>query len=89
MQLDEILEQLKQERDRINVAINALSSGSTETQATQGKRRGRPPGSTSQQITGGVEGGGRTRKKRVLSAEARTRMAEAAKRRWANARKGK
>ena len=98
MQIDDILQELRQERDRITQAIGALSgSGSVDTRTAQprlkAKRRGRPPGSkngqaqTAQSSSAGSLVGAKATKKRVLSAEARQRMAEAAKRRWANTKK--
>jgi hypothetical protein len=91
MQLDDILQQLRQERDRITTAINALS-GSAETPTKQTKRRGRPAGTKnastqSQSSPASSPAKAAKRKKRTLSPESRAKMAEAAKRRWANAKK--
>src|SRR5437899_2850621 len=41
MNLDQIVQELTAERDRINTAINVLQQGSAG--APSGKRRGRPP----------------------------------------------
>lgn len=69
MDLASIVAELKRERDRLDSAIAALEGG-----ARRG-RRGRPPG------TGASTGrrGGR----RHMSAEARRRISEMMKKRWA------
>ena len=78
MDIQHLISDLTQQRDQISLAIAALERIAGGT----GKRRGRPPKALSlvsaapaKAATGG--------KKRVISAEARKRMAEAQKRRWA------
>lgn len=66
MSVESILADLKQERDRIDQAILALSTISTK--------------STSH---GGASGGGKKRKRRTLGPEARKRIADAQRKRWA------
>jgi hypothetical protein len=67
----DIITQLKEERDRLDAAIRALSGGKT---------RGRPPG-------GGTPSTNGRRKRRKLSAAARAKIAAAARARWAKAKK--
>jgi len=67
MDIETIVSNLKDERNRIDQAISALE-GPTST----GLRRGRPPKATT---TGG--------KPRRMSASARKRISEAMKQRWA------
>jgi len=59
MNTEEIIQQLEDERDRLNTAISALTNST-------GKRRGRPPGG-----------------KRHMSVEARRKISQAQKKRWA------
>jgi len=73
MNTDEIVQQLKQQRSRLDAAIQALQG--TEG---HGKRRGRPPGS---------KNASGTPKRRTMSAAARKRIAEATRKRWAAAKK--
>lgn len=68
-----ILNAMKQERDRINAAIQALEGGG----GGRGRRGPRP----------GVVGRPKGRGRRRLSAAARRRISEAAKARWARAKK--
>ena len=77
-QRKKIAEQLTQIRDTANDYLRQLTG--TESGRT-GVRRGRPPGQPS--------AAGRGRKKRTMSAEARERIAEAQRRRWAKHRKAK
>jgi hypothetical protein len=70
-----ILKALKQERDRINAAIAALSGGS----AGNGRRR------HVRTIRIGLPGSRRPRRR--LSAAGRKRISDAAKARWAEAKK--
>jgi hypothetical protein len=94
MNIDSILQQLKSERDRIDTAIRALEGSGT---GSEPKRRGRKPNAlkqaeassanTSSAKSSSTASG--SRKRRVLSAEARKRMSEAAKRRWAERGRGK
>jgi hypothetical protein len=85
MNIDSILQQLKSERDRIDTAIRALEGSGT---GTEPKRRGRKPNALKQAEASSGATTPTGRRKRVLSAEARKRMSEAAKRRWAERGKG-
>jgi hypothetical protein len=73
MNVNEIVQQLQQERTKLDVAIQALEGISGHV-----KRRGRPPGTKNNP---GV------RKRRTMSAAARKRIAEATRKRWAAAKK--
>jgi hypothetical protein len=77
-QRKKIAEQLTQIRDTANDYLRQLT-GTGSVPATV--RRGRPAGQSS--------GAGRGRKKRTMSPEARERIAEAQRRRWAKHRKAK
>lgn len=77
-QRKKIAEQLTQIRDTANDYLRQLTG--TDSGATR-VRRGRPAGQAS--------AAGRGRKKRTMSAEARERIAEAQRRRWAKHRKAK
>jgi hypothetical protein len=85
MNLSEIVAQLKNERSRLDAAIQALEgiSGASAGGMSDGKRRGRPPGSTNK-TTPAVSG---PAKKRGMSAAARKRIADAMRKRWAAAKK--
>ena len=74
MDLNQILADLRSERDRLERAIAALEGG-----ATVRARRGRPPGS----------GNGRKGRRgpRVMSPEARRKIGEAMRKRWAERKK--
>jgi hypothetical protein len=74
MTLESIVQALKQEKQRIEIAISALEG--VTRKATKGGRR-----------QAGQETGNRRRKKRRMSAESRKRISEAAKARWAKAKK--
>jgi len=74
--IDSILDQMKQQRDRIDGAISALEGGRGARSASNGRRR-----------TGPKVGNGRRKRKGTLSAAARKRISEAAKARWAKAKK--
>jgi hypothetical protein len=80
MEVEKMLEELRQERSMIEEAIVALErimrSGTVAP-----KRRGRPPKALS-----AVASATAASKKRELSPEGRARIAEAAKKRWAEAR---
>ena len=67
---------LTRQLDSVRAAIAALSGGGA---ATSGRRRGRPPG-TAKKV-------GRPRRKRTMSAEARKRISDAQKARWAKQKK--
>lgn len=69
MDISQILEQLKSERDRLNQAIAALESVKTPAGVSRRAARGR-----------GRDG-------RRMSSEARRRISEAQKKRWARQRK--
>ncbi len=85
MDFDSLLAQLRTEREMLEEAILAferLARGS-------GKRRGRPPRWLAEQKAGAVQEAPlapKPKKKRVISAEARKRMAEAQTKRWAAAK---
>lgn len=78
MNLDAIIVELTQERNRIDQALSALQQSSGNDPANR-KRRGRPPGSGSKTVP--VSSG--PRKRRQMSAAARKKISDAAKRRWA------
>jgi hypothetical protein len=70
-----ILNELKQERDRIDAALTALE-GTRGGRSTNGRRHGkpgRPPG----EVTAGKK------RRRKLSAAVKKRISDAAKARWA------
>ena len=69
MDTNRILADLRAERDRIDRAISAI-----EGLSSTGRRRGRPPGSTT---------GPRKRGRRRLSAAARRKLSRLLKQRWA------
>lgn len=73
MNLQQIMAELRAERDRLDRAIAAVNGISTQP------RRGRPPKTA--QIAA------RPKRRRRLSAAGRKRISEAAKRRWAKRRK--
>ena len=72
MDIQQILSDLKGERERIDAAIRAL-----EGTGKSGRGPGRPPGS------GSAKGG----KRRTMSAAARKRISEMMKLRWAERKK--
>ncbi len=75
---------LRAERDQIEEAIIVLQ----RLAAGQGKRRGRPPAwMTAAKPKQQIQAEDGARRKRIVSPEARARMAAAQKRRWAAARK--
>ena len=80
MNVTEIILQLRDERSRLDAAIQALEGVGDATSAPI-KRRGRPPGTTNKPAAGGPK------KKRGMSAAARKRIAEAMRKRWAAAKK--
>jgi hypothetical protein len=89
MNLSEIVVQLKDERSRLDAAIQALegvSGASAEGMTGGGKRRGRPPGSANK-ATGRSAVSVAAPKKRTMSAAARKRIAEGMRKRWAAAKK--
>jgi hypothetical protein len=78
MNTNEIIQQLRAERAKLDSAIQALEGVGG---ASAPKRRGRPPGSSNKSVASG------TRKTRIMSAAARKRIADAMKKRWAAAKK--
>jgi hypothetical protein len=80
MNVTEIVQQLRDERSRLDVAIQALEGVSGSTSAPI-KRRGRPPGTTNKPTAG------EPKKRHGMSAAARKRIAEAMRKRWAAAKK--
>ena len=80
MNITEIVGQLRAERNRLDAAIQALEG--VDRSAAAGKR-GRPPGSKNKTT---VSARGR---RRHVSAEARKRIAEAMRKRWAAVKAGK
>jgi hypothetical protein len=84
MNLNEIVQQLRAERDKLDAAIRALEGvGGGNTP----KRRGRPLGSINKQSTATATSVGAPKKRRGMSAAARKRIADAMKKRWAAAKK--
>ncbi len=71
MDIQNILSDLKRERDRLDQAISALEGLGTQT-----RRRGRPVGS-------GNAAGAPKGKRRHMSAASRKRISEMMKQRWA------
>ena len=81
MDVSKMLAELRQEHEQIEEAIMTLE----RLASGRGRRRGRPPGwMTARQPTTPPA---HSKKKRKVSPEARQRMAEAQRRRWAKARK--
>jgi len=85
MDVAKMLEELREERAMLEEAIIALqkiAAGGGEDKP----RRGRPPKSAAVDAPAAAP---RSSRKRELSPEGRARIAEAAKRRWAEARQKK
>lgn len=80
MNVNEIVQQLRDERSKLDAAIQALE-GVGGRGAAPAKRRGRPPGSSNKPVASGM------RKTRIMSAAARKRIADAMKKRWVAAKK--
>jgi len=76
-----MLDDLRTRRDQIEAVMIALARLNT------GERRGRPPKWLADAKKQGPNQGTPKRAKRPVSAEARARMAEAQRRRWAAQRK--
>ena len=72
----DIVKELKEQRDRLEAAISALEGGRSARKAANGKRK-----------TGPRAVNGRRKGKRRLSAAARKKISEAAKARWAKAKR--
>jgi len=83
MELLKLIDELRSERTAIEQALAVLE----RLARGQGKRRGRPPAWLSMAKNGTEVEVGIERKKRALSPDARKRMAEAQKKRWAAYRK--
>lgn len=84
MNVDEIVQQLRDERSKLDAAILALEGvgGSSSI----GKRRGRPPGSTNKAAASSAIVAAAPKRRR-MSAAARKRIGDAARARWAAAKK--
>ena len=80
MNITEIVRRLRDERSRLDAAIQALERVGGGRSAPI-KRRGRPPGTTNKPTAGGPKN------RRGMSAAARKRIAEAMRKRWAAAKK--
>jgi hypothetical protein len=78
MNVEEILRELKEQRDKLDAAISALGGGYGTGIYMHVKRRGRPPARVSKKVPA---------KKRGMSAAGRKRIAEAMRKRWAAAKK--
>jgi hypothetical protein len=89
MDITNMLAELRTQKEQLDQAIIALEHLARGT----GKRRGRPPKWLSETKGDTPESpdsaSPKQRKKRMLSPEARKRMAEAQKRRWAAAKEAK
>jgi hypothetical protein len=84
MNVNEIVQQLRDERGRLEAAIQALEGvGSPPA----GKRRGRPPGSGNKTAAPVAIPATAPKRRRVMSAAARKRIADAMRKRWAAAKK--
>lgn len=83
MNINEIIQQLRDERSKLDAAIQALEG--VGGSSTIGKRRGRPPGSGNKPST--TTATGAPKKRRVMSPAARKRIAASMKARWAAAKK--
>ena len=79
MNVTEIVRQLRDERSKLDAAIQALEGLGGSSAPI--KRRGRPPGTANKPPAGGPTKG------RGMSAAARKRIAEAMRKRWAAAKK--
>lgn len=75
MHANEIVQQLRDERRKLDAAVEALEGVGG---GADGKRRGRPPGTGKKSIPA---------RRRSMSAAARKRIAAAMKARWAAAKK--
>lgn len=71
----------------LEVQKQKLDEQITQVRAMLGRRAGRPSKRASTSSAGAAAGAGSGRRKRVLSAEARKRIAAAQKKRWAAFRK--
>ena len=78
MNVNEIVQQLRNERSKLDAAILALEGVSNNGASAPAKRRGRPPGSINKPATTSAP-----KKRRTMSAAARKLISEAQKARWA------
>jgi hypothetical protein len=79
MNISEIVQQLRDERSKLDAAIQALEGVGGGAAA---KRRGRPPGNANKPTPAAGP-----RKRRGMPSAARKRLAEAMRKRWAAAKK--
>jgi hypothetical protein len=79
---DQIVQLLIAERDKLDRAIEVL-------QGSEGKRRGRPPGSVNKETAVATVAPAPAPAKRKMSAAGRKRIADAARKRWALIKAGK
>jgi hypothetical protein len=87
MDIHNMVEQLKQERDRLSGAIAALEGLDTGT-GKQGRRRGPKPRTAKVAATDFPFGAAKPKRgRRKLSAAAKRRLSESAKARWKKAKK--
>jgi hypothetical protein len=86
-QRESVVQELTTIRDAASKYLSDLAAGGAELAAAvgRGRRRGRPPGTGKKRGPGRSQGSGA--RKRVMSAATRAKMREAAKRRWATAKK--
>jgi hypothetical protein len=77
MNISEIVQQLRDERSKLDAAIQALEGLGF---SAPGERRGRPPEATSKPTA-------KPRKRSRMSAAGRKRLAEAMRKRWAAAKR--
>ena len=85
MDINRMLSELREERENIEQAIIVLE----RIAQGAGRRRGRPPKwMAAIETADAADGTEAAPKKRRFSSEARKRMAEAQRRRWAAAREG-
>jgi hypothetical protein len=85
MNLSEIVQRLKDERSKLDAAVQALEGvgASAGGMSGGGKRRGRPPGTKNKSTPTTAK----PAKRRGMSPAARKRIAAAMKARWAAAKK--
>src|SRR5580698_6261505 len=84
MNVTEIVQQLREERRKLDAAIQALEGVSDNGASAPAKRRGRPRGSSNKPSTATAAG---APTKRRMSPAARKRIAESMRRRWAAAKR--
>jgi hypothetical protein len=77
--------EIGQTRDR----LAALTAQAAKLRARAGTRLGRPPANAAGVQDAAAEAPGRKRRRRKMSPEARKRISEMMKKRWAERRKGK